>query len=136
MPRSSGGPAEVDIAQRPSAAPPGPKAGEEIFASPEIQATLKRLEMARERLLSAAIAFCDGSISAGQLKAVRELAAIQAGEDVPITSHGVPYTSATSPALRADAAVVCPDAQAILDQAPEVEERYIVVPDIPGTELE
>jgi aspartyl-tRNA(Asn)/glutamyl-tRNA(Gln) amidotransferase subunit C len=72
----------------------------------------------------------------GQLKAVRELAAIQAGEDVPITSHGVPYTSATSPALRADAAVVCPDAQAILDQAPEVEERYIVVPDIPGTELE
>ncbi len=72
----------------------------------------------------------------GQLRAVRELEAIQAGDDVPITSHGVPYTSATSPPLRADAPAVCPDAQAILDQAPESDGRYIVVPDIPGTELE
>ncbi len=32
-----------------------------------------QLELARQRLLSAAIAFCDGSISAGQLRAVREL---------------------------------------------------------------
>jgi hypothetical protein len=32
-----------------------------------------RLDQARRRLLSASIAFCDGSISAGQLRAVREL---------------------------------------------------------------
>lgn len=34
---------------------------------------LERLERAQERLLSAAVAFCDGLISAGQLRAVREL---------------------------------------------------------------
>jgi hypothetical protein len=33
---------------------------------------LERLERAQERLLSSAIAFCDGAISAGQLRAVRE----------------------------------------------------------------
>ena len=43
------------------------KAAEEL---PEARA---RLEHARERLLSAAVAFCDGSISEGQLRAVREL---------------------------------------------------------------
>jgi hypothetical protein len=40
---------------------------------PELRQALARLEQARNRLLSAAIAFCDGSISAGQLRAVREL---------------------------------------------------------------
>lgn len=39
----------------------------------EYLAALERLEQAQERLLSAAIAFCDGAISAGQLRAVREL---------------------------------------------------------------
>lgn len=101
--------------------------------TPEIFAHL--VDLAALELEAEEAEYLRGQLN-GQLKAVRELAAIQAGDDVPITSHGVPYTSATSPALRADAAVVCPDAQAILDQAPEVKERYIVVPDIPGTELE
>ncbi len=39
----------------------------------EYLAALERLERAQERMLSAAIAFCDGLISAGQLRAVREL---------------------------------------------------------------
>ena len=39
----------------------------------EYLAALERLERAQERLLSAAVAFCDGLISAGQLRAVREL---------------------------------------------------------------
>jgi hypothetical protein len=34
---------------------------------------LEKLERAQERMLSSAIAFCDGLISAGQLRAVREL---------------------------------------------------------------
>jgi hypothetical protein len=52
---------------------------EETIAQPaaeqdtEYLAALERLERAQERLLSAAIAFCDGLISAGQLRAVREL---------------------------------------------------------------
>lgn len=71
----------------------------------------------------------------GQLKAVRELEAIETGE-IPITSHGVPYTPAISPSLRSDRASPFLDPDAILDQAPEVEGRYIVVPDIPHEDLE
>lgn len=41
--------------------------------SPELQSAYKQTEKALQRMLSAAIAFCDGAISAGQLKAVREL---------------------------------------------------------------
>jgi len=38
--------------------------------------------------------------------------------------------------LRDDAVVPCDDADAILEQAPEIESRYVVVPDIPHVELE
>ncbi|MBN1266934.1 MAG: hypothetical protein JXA25_15675 [Anaerolineales bacterium] len=41
--------------------------------NPAIVSALEQLERARQRMISAAIAFCDGSISAGQLRAVREL---------------------------------------------------------------
>jgi len=41
--------------------------------SPELESAYKQTERALQRLLSAAIAFCDGAISAGQLRAVREL---------------------------------------------------------------
>jgi Asp-tRNA(Asn)/Glu-tRNA(Gln) amidotransferase C subunit len=40
------------------------------------------------------------------------------------------------PSLREDIIEICPEADDILDQAPEVEERYIVVPDIPSEALE
>jgi hypothetical protein len=39
----------------------------------DLEAALDRAEQARTRLYSAALAFCDGTISAGQLRAVREL---------------------------------------------------------------
>ncbi len=70
-----------------------------------------------------------------QLRAIRELEAIHVEEDTPITSHGVPYTEGTSPSLRNDEASPSAEAEEILAQAPEVDERYIVVPDIPHTEL-
>jgi len=41
--------------------------------NPELESARAELERARQRMISAAIAFCDGSISAGQLRAVREL---------------------------------------------------------------
>lgn len=41
--------------------------------SPELESAYKHTERALQRMLSAAIAFCDGAISAGQLRAVREL---------------------------------------------------------------
>jgi hypothetical protein len=40
---------------------------------PELEEAYKQTERALQRLLNAAIAFCDGIISAGQLRAVREL---------------------------------------------------------------
>lgn len=46
---------------------------EQPHDDPEIQQASDQLESARERMLSAALAFCDGTISAGQLRAVREL---------------------------------------------------------------
>ncbi|MEJ2011665.1 MAG: aspartyl/glutamyl-tRNA amidotransferase subunit C [Anaerolineales bacterium] len=71
-----------------------------------------------------------------QMRAIRELEAIELDEHLPITSHGVPYTPETSPSLRPDQSEPCPLADDILKQAPEVEERYIVVPDIPHEDLE
>jgi aspartyl-tRNA(Asn)/glutamyl-tRNA(Gln) amidotransferase subunit C len=71
-----------------------------------------------------------------QLKAIQELEAIPLDSEVAITSHGVHYTADTSPTPRQDEWIPYPDVDAILAQAPEVEDRYIVVPDIPHTTLE
>ena len=45
----------------------------ETGVDPEIQRAREQLALAQERMLSSALAFCDGTISAGQLRAVREL---------------------------------------------------------------
>lgn len=71
-----------------------------------------------------------------QLKAIHELAAIPLGEEIAASSHGIAYTTATSPAPRADTWLPYPDPERILDQAPQVEDGYIIVPDIPHTDLE
>jgi aspartyl/glutamyl-tRNA(Asn/Gln) amidotransferase C subunit len=71
-----------------------------------------------------------------QLSAIHELESIPLDPDVRITSHGVPYTAETSPALRPDSWQPYPDPDAILAQAPQTADRYIVVPDIPHTTLE
>jgi aspartyl-tRNA(Asn)/glutamyl-tRNA(Gln) amidotransferase subunit C len=71
-----------------------------------------------------------------QLKAIHELEAIPLDGAVTITSHGVPYTDQTSPAPRADEWIPYPHVQDLLAQAPELEDNYIVVPDIPHTTLE
>jgi hypothetical protein len=46
---------------------------QETMTKTDLEKSLERMMQARERLLSAAIAYCDGSISNGQLRAVREL---------------------------------------------------------------
>ncbi|WP_299026771.1 aspartyl/glutamyl-tRNA amidotransferase subunit C [uncultured Thermanaerothrix sp.] len=71
-----------------------------------------------------------------QLSAIHELEAIPLDDSVPITSHGVPYPPEICPPLREDAWQPFPDVAEILDQAPQVEEGYVVVPDIPHTTLE
>jgi aspartyl/glutamyl-tRNA(Asn/Gln) amidotransferase C subunit len=71
-----------------------------------------------------------------QLRAIRELEAIEVDPATPITSHGVPYTPEISRPPRPDEARPCAEVEAILGQAPETDGRYIVVPDIPHTDLE
>jgi aspartyl-tRNA(Asn)/glutamyl-tRNA(Gln) amidotransferase subunit C len=71
-----------------------------------------------------------------QLKAVRQLEAVPLEEDVPPASHGVPYTSEMKPGLREDVWEPCDNPDEILAQAPQVEDGYIVVPDIPHTKLD
>jgi aspartyl-tRNA(Asn)/glutamyl-tRNA(Gln) amidotransferase subunit C len=71
-----------------------------------------------------------------QLAAIDELAAIEIPEGTNAASYGVPYTPLNSQPLRRDAWEQCEDADAILGQAPEHHERYIIVPDIPHTTLE
>ena len=71
-----------------------------------------------------------------QLNAIRELEAIPLEDDVPVTSHGVPYTAANSPTPREDVWHPYPNPEDILEQAPQAEDGYIIVPDIPHTRLE
>jgi len=71
-----------------------------------------------------------------QLSAIRELEAIQLDPETPLASHGVPYDEQNSPALRADEWQACADVDAITQQAPQFEDGYLIVPDIPHTTLE
>lgn len=71
-----------------------------------------------------------------QLKAIHQLEAVPLEADVPITLHGVTYSHETKPALREDIWEPCDNPDEILAQAPQVEDRYIIVPDIPHTKLD
>ena len=71
----------------------------------------------------------------GQLKAIHELEHIPLSEAVPPAAHGVTFDAAIRPPLRPDEARRSPYAETILKQAPETDEGYFVVPDIPSTEL-
>lgn len=71
-----------------------------------------------------------------QLRVIHELAAIPLDEQLPVTTHGVPYVAENRPELRADESQPFSNPQEILHQAPEVEDNYFVVPDIPHTTLD
>ena len=71
-----------------------------------------------------------------QLQAIQALEAIPLDPGTPITSHGVPYTPQISPPIRSDLWRPFARPEDILSQAPETEENYIVVPEIPHTDLE
>ena len=71
-----------------------------------------------------------------QLKAIQELARIPVAAEVPPAAHGITYTPGLRPALRADAPACDPALAArILAQAPEVDEGYFVVPEIPHSDI-
>jgi aspartyl-tRNA(Asn)/glutamyl-tRNA(Gln) amidotransferase subunit C len=66
-----------------------------------------------------------------QLSSVAELEAIPLDEDLKVTSHGVAYTPQITPKMREDLHVPYSDPDGILENAPESEEGYFVVPNIP-----
>jgi len=71
-----------------------------------------------------------------QLKAIHELEAIPLADDVKPTSHGVPYTDQITPPIRMDEWQPYPHPEEILAEAPESQDGYIVVPEIPHIDLE
>lgn len=72
----------------------------------------------------------------GQLKAIAELERIPISDDVPPAAHGVAFPASIRPPLRADESHVDPALAArILKQAPEIDEGYFVVPEIPHTDV-
>ncbi len=71
-----------------------------------------------------------------QLQAIQELAAIPIQEDIPITSHGITFTSEISMPVREDELKPYTHQKEIIAQAPETEDGYFVVPDIPHEDLE
>lgn len=71
-----------------------------------------------------------------QLLAIHQLSAIPLPADVPAAAHGIPYTAHNSQGLREDKWLPYADTAAIIDQVPEVDGGYVVVPDIPHTTLE
>jgi hypothetical protein len=58
--------------------------------SPDVKEAIERRDLARDRLLSAAIAFCDGTIGAAQLRAVREFLREQDLHFARLTGRGAP----------------------------------------------
>ena len=71
-----------------------------------------------------------------QLSAIDQLLAVPLDEDTPIAAHGVPYTADNSQPIREDQIEAYKEPDAILDQAPDVRERSIVVQDIPHEDLD
>ncbi len=70
-----------------------------------------------------------------QLKAVRELESIPLAENTEISPYGVPFTPEISSTPREDEWMRFPRSEEILAQAPEILDGYIIVPEIPHTEL-
>ena len=71
-----------------------------------------------------------------------QMISIEVLESIPIdaetgtAAHGLPYTDYNSASPREDVSRQDPHRRDILDQAPELEDGYIVVPDISHQELE
>lgn len=71
-----------------------------------------------------------------QLRAIQYLTTFTVDDNIPMASYGGPYPPANCPPLREDDWEPFENPQEILAQAPEVEDGYIIVPDIPHTELD
>ena len=70
-----------------------------------------------------------------QLQAIEELQSIPLDPTTPPAAHGIPFTADMTPPVRSDEWLPDPHSSQILEQAPEIEDGFIVVPEIPHTDL-
>ncbi len=70
-----------------------------------------------------------------QLAAIHTLESIPLPEGIEPAARGVPYPPERSQPLREDVVEGCEQVAEILAQAPEFEDGYIVVPEIPHEDL-
>lgn len=70
-----------------------------------------------------------------QLNVIEELKAIPIDESIPLASHGVVISALNMPALRCDEIIPSTHAEGIVDEAPENEDGYFVVPEIPHEDM-
>ena len=69
-----------------------------------------------------------------QLAVIHEMDAIPVEGDVPVSAHGVPYTSENSAPIRSD--ILSPKPALDLSNiAPQFRDGYIIVPETPHTNL-
>jgi aspartyl-tRNA(Asn)/glutamyl-tRNA(Gln) amidotransferase subunit C len=94
----------------------------------------KLVELAALELSPEEAKYLHGQLN-NQLTSVAELAAIPLDEETPVASHGVPYTSEISPEVREDRHDPHKNPEDILAQAPESDDGYFSVPDIPHEDL-
>lgn len=71
-----------------------------------------------------------------QLVAVDGLAAVPLDDAIEPAAHGVPYTLEISQGVRKDQHLPFAHPEDILNGAPETEDGYFVVPDIPHEDLD
>ncbi len=71
-----------------------------------------------------------------QMVSIEVLESISIDADTGTAAHGVPYSDFNSPVPREDVSHQDPHREDILKQAPELEDGYIVVPDISHEELD
>ena len=71
-----------------------------------------------------------------QLVAVEELAAVPLDDEIEPAAHGVPYSPQISQGVRKDQHIPFADPEEILKGAPETEDGYFVVPEIPHEDLD
>jgi aspartyl-tRNA(Asn)/glutamyl-tRNA(Gln) amidotransferase subunit C len=71
-----------------------------------------------------------------QLASIHTLAAIPLPDNIEPAARGVPYPVETSAPPREDIHIPWQNVAAMLAQAPQVDDGYIIVPEIPHEELE
>ncbi len=71
-----------------------------------------------------------------QMLSIEVLESIPIDTDMGTAAHGIPYNELNSADPREDISRQDPNREEILNQAPELEDGYIVVPDISHEELD